>query len=237
MGVEGGFEGYNPKDYMNLNVAPDVKQLFGYITNYTPQVTEIDTMLKPFIPEYIPTVGEVDAYLKIPKPDGQPETLGLYQIDEPALNQTKKSEMDYIIKEFYMGETTELEKVHSIENAHKNPKEISSWIQTIDGHQAKKSAPTVIYSNKMPEIDNLLEPWHHDFERVINEIPLPTEGLTDVPMDFLVKFACAMLDIPVHPGSDNNLIESLHLMFTMYSGLRENQHFQQNQEEKPEINR
>ena len=46
-----------------------------------------------------------------------------------------------------------------------------------------------------------------------------------------------MLDIPVHPGSDNNLIESLHLMFTMYSGLRENQHFQQNQEDQPQVNR
>jgi len=239
-GVEGGetgFDGYNPKDYMNLNVSAEVKGLFRFITNYVPVVSEIEPILKPFIPEYIPTVGEVDAYLKIPKPDGQPETLGLYQIDEPALNQTKKSEMDYIIKEFYMGETTEIEKVHSIENAHKNPKEISSWIQTIDGHQSKKSAPSVIYSKKMPDIDNLLEPWEHDFEKAVNEIPLPISELNGVNTEFLVQFACAMLDIPVHPGSDNNLIESLHLMFTMYSGLRENQHFQQNQEDQPQVNR
>lgn len=230
-GEEGIFDGYNPNDYNNLNVDTEIKNLFRYITNYMPQVTEIETILRPFIPEYIPTVGEVDAYLKIPRPDQKPEQLGLYQIDEPALNQTKKSEMDYIIKEFYMGDVSEIEKVHSIENAHKNPKEISSWIQTIDGHQAKKSAPTVIYSKKMPEIDNLLEPWHHDFETIINELPLPTSDLAEIPTEFLVKFAAAMLDIPVHPGADNNLIESLHLMFTMYSGLRENQHFQQNQEE------
>ena len=102
---EGGFVGYNPNDYMNLNVDDDVKNLFRFITNYVPVVSEIEPILKPFIPEYIPTVGEVDAFLKIPKPNGDEETLGLYQIDEPALNQTKKSEMDYIIKEFYMGET------------------------------------------------------------------------------------------------------------------------------------
>ena len=234
---EAGFDGYNPNEYMNLNVAPDVKQLFRYITNYTPQVSEIEAILKPFIPEYIPTVGEVDAYLKIPKPDGQPETLGLYQIDEPALNQTKKSEMDYIIKEFYMGETQELEKVHNIENAHKNPKEVQSWIQTIDSHQNKKSAPSVIYSKKMPEIDNLLEPWEPDFESIISQVPLPAGDMSEVPMADLVRFACMMLDIPVHPGADNNLIESLHLMFTMYSGLRENQHFQQNQEDDGQVNR
>ena len=138
---------------------------------------------------------------------------------------------------FFVTQNTELEKVHSVENAHKNPKEVSSWIQTIDGHQNKKSAPTVIYSKKMPEIDTLLEPWDHDFERVINEIPMPADDLGHIPMELLVKFSCGMLDIPVHNGSDNNLIESLHLMFTMYSGLRENQHFQQNQEDQPQVNR
>ena len=65
------FDGYNPQDYMNLNVSQDVKQLFMLITDYTPQQSEIDTILRPFIPEYIPTVGEVDVYLKIPRPDGQ----------------------------------------------------------------------------------------------------------------------------------------------------------------------
>jgi intraflagellar transport protein 46 len=34
--------------------------------------------LKAFVPEYIPAIGEVDAFLKMPRPDGQPETLGLY---------------------------------------------------------------------------------------------------------------------------------------------------------------
>ena len=74
--------------------------------------------------------------------------------------------------------------MHSIENAHKNPKEVQSWIQTIDGHQNKKSAPSVIYSKKMPDIDMLLEPWDQEFEKVINEIPLPTDNMGGVNMDF-----------------------------------------------------
>ena len=38
---------------------------------------DLETKLKPFIPDYIPAVGEVDAFLKMPRVDGQPETLGL----------------------------------------------------------------------------------------------------------------------------------------------------------------
>lgn len=178
------FDGYNPQDYMNLNVSQDIKQLFMLITAYTPQQTEIETILRPFIPEYIPTVGEVDGYLKIPRPDGQPESLGLYQIDEPILNQSKKSEMDYIIKEFYLANTAEEEKIHSVENAHKNPKEIVSWIQTIDSHQAKKSAPTVVYSKKMPNIDDLMEPWNPEFEKDLSQIPIPLTELSEIPTEF-----------------------------------------------------
>lgn len=31
-GEEGGFDGYNPEDYMNLNVPPQIKEIFKYIT-------------------------------------------------------------------------------------------------------------------------------------------------------------------------------------------------------------
>jgi intraflagellar transport protein 46 len=41
-------------------------------------LTDLDTKLKAFVPEYIPAIGEVDAFLKMPRPDSQPEILGLY---------------------------------------------------------------------------------------------------------------------------------------------------------------
>ena len=41
---------------------------------------DIDTKLKAFIPDYIPAVGEVDAFLKMPRPDGDPEILGLHVV-------------------------------------------------------------------------------------------------------------------------------------------------------------
>lgn len=33
--------------------------------------------LMPFIPEYIPAVGGTDEFIKVPRPDGQPDYLGL----------------------------------------------------------------------------------------------------------------------------------------------------------------
>ena len=52
--------------------------MFHFHSRYTPVLTDLDTKLKAFVPEYIPAIGEVDAFLKMPKPDGQPETLGLF---------------------------------------------------------------------------------------------------------------------------------------------------------------
>lgn len=73
---------YNPADYKNLNISPEIKDLFKHITNYIPEVYELETHLKPFIPEYIPAIGEVDAFIKIPRPDNEEENLGISIIDE-----------------------------------------------------------------------------------------------------------------------------------------------------------
>ena len=51
-------------------------------------MTELETKLKAFVPEYIPAIGEVDAFLKMPRPDGQPETMGLYVLVLPLLFRT-----------------------------------------------------------------------------------------------------------------------------------------------------
>lgn len=57
--------GYDPKDYDNLEVTTDVKNVFSYITCYTPQNVDLEYKLKPFIPDFIPTVGDIDAFIKV----------------------------------------------------------------------------------------------------------------------------------------------------------------------------
>lgn len=57
---------------------------------------------------------------------------------------------------------------------------------------------------------------------------LPTEEI-DLELKDYCKLACNLLDIPVHNTTNNkNLIESLHVFFTLYSEFKANQHFQQN---------
>jgi intraflagellar transport protein 46 len=69
--------GYNPNDYNNLNATQEVKDLFKYIGRYRPQILELGSTIKPFIPDYIPAIGEVDAFLKPGRPDKTSEILGL----------------------------------------------------------------------------------------------------------------------------------------------------------------
>lgn len=51
-------------------------------------------------------------------------------------------------------------------------------------------------------------------------------------MEEYCRVACNILDIPVMPDNKNssNVVESLHVMFTLYSAFKENQHFQMNQD-------
>lgn len=50
-------------------------------------------------------------------------------------------------------------KVHSIESAEKNPKQILSWISSVADIHKTKQPPSVSYSRPMPDIDSLMQVW------------------------------------------------------------------------------
>jgi intraflagellar transport protein 46 len=219
--------GYNPADYQNLDISPEVKNLFKLITEYQPEVVEIETELKPFKPDYIPAVGEVDAFLKMPRPDQESEFLGIQQLDEPALNQSKRAYLDLMLVQKGKVDRKDYKEVHSIENAHKNQKEIQTWISGVDKIQDVKTGANVIYSKPMPDMDTLMEAWDPEFERALSEMKLPRPDL-DIDTKDYAKFALTMLDIPIYPSNkDRNLIEGLHVMFSLYQAYQSNQHFNQ----------
>ncbi len=114
--------------------------------------------------------------------------------------------------------------MHNIVNAHKKPKEIQGWIDSVEKIQRNRFAPSVVYSNRMPDIDTLMQAWDPEFERFLEDNPLPEVDL-DIPIDDLARYACALLDIPVHEqNKEKNLIESMHTLFSLYSAF--NEHFQ-----------
>lgn len=56
---------YDPRSFDSLNVSPEIRQLFSYITLYNSRLLDLDFKLKPFIPDFIPSVGDIDAFIKV----------------------------------------------------------------------------------------------------------------------------------------------------------------------------
>lgn len=223
---------YNAANYAHLKVSNEVKELFEYIGRYKPQKITLDTTFRPFVPEYVPCVGEVDAFLKMPKPDGATEDLGITVLDEPALNHVDPSvlEMKYIqlkktVKKVEMS-------IRSIENAEKNPKDIQNWIKNVAELHKNRPPATVQYSKVMPDFDKLMEEWPPAIEQVLRDVPFPGPDI-DISTEDYAKIIATMLDIPVHKTASNKgTIEALHMMFTLYSTFKENQHFLKQQQQQ-----
>ena len=66
-------------------------------------------------------------------------------------------------------------------------------------------------------------------EEAFNNLSLPNQDI-DMTLTQYAKLACTLLDIPVHnTKNDKNIIESLHVFFTLYSVFKENVYFQKKQ--------
>ena len=212
---------YNPEDYAHLNVSAEVKDLWNYIGRYKPHNIELETKLKCFIPDYIPAVGEIDAFLKCPPPGQKTEELGLKVLDEPASNQSDPTVLDLQLRAISKKSNLEPMIVRSLENADKNPREIDKWIKSISDLHRSKPPPQVHYTKSMPDIERLMQVWPDEFESALQKgMKLPPPEI-DLSIRDYARVLCAILDIPVHQSA----IESLHVLFTLYSEFAGNQHF------------
>lgn len=212
---------YNPDDFKGMKVSSDVEEIFQYITRYKPHTIELDTSLKPFIPELIPSIGEVDAFLKMPRPDGKPSGLGTTRLDEPTLNPSDPSILDLQLRSLSKNQDLQPMEVRSIENAEKCPKEIENWVRRIHDLNRSKPAPVVQYSRRMPDIEQLMQVWPAEFEEYLQSNPLPDLSELDLELPEYIKLIASVLDVPVY----NQITESLHVIFTLYSEFKSNQHF------------
>ncbi|KAF7701245.1 intraflagellar transport protein 46 homolog [Silurus meridionalis] len=211
---------YDPADYDHLRVTSEIKELFQYITRYTPQTIELDHKLKPFIPDFIPAVGDIDAFLKVPRPDGKVDGLGLLVLDEPCAKQSDPTVLSLWLSENSKQHNVTEVKVKSIENPQKNPKAIDNWIENISDLHRSKPPATVHYTRPMPDIDTLMQEWPPEFEELLNKMNLPTADISCDLAEY-IDIICGILDIPVY----KNRIQSLHVLFTLYSEFKNSQHF------------
>ncbi|XP_018610668.1 intraflagellar transport protein 46 homolog isoform X2 [Scleropages formosus] len=211
---------YDPADYDHLPVSSEIKELFQYITRYTPQTIELDHKLKPFIPDFIPAVGDIDAFLKVPRPEGKPDSLGLLVLDEPCAKQTDPTVLSLWLSENSKQHNVTEVKVKSLENPEKNPKAIDNWIESISELHRSKPPATVHYTRPMPDIDTLMQEWPPEFEELLGKVSLPTADI-NCDLGEYIDIICGILDIPVYKSR----IQSLHVLFTLYSEFKNSQHF------------
>merc|ERR1719277_1967316 len=60
-----------------------------------------------------------------------------------------------------------------------------------------------------------------EFEELLQESPLPDLADLDLDLPSYVRILASILDVPVY----NQITESLHVIFTLYSEFKTNQHF------------
>ncbi|KAM9414390.1 intraflagellar transport protein 46 homolog isoform 2-T2 [Pholidichthys leucotaenia] len=212
---------YDPADYANLPVSSNIRDLFQYITRYSPQTIELDHCLKPFIPDYIPAVGDIDAFLKVPRPDGKPDSLGLLVLDEPSVKQSDPTVLTlWLSEETKQHSGAEQAKVSSVPSPQSNPRAVDSWVDSISALHRSKPATSVHYSRPMPDIDSLMQEWPPEVEELLGRVRLPPARL-DCSLGQYVDLVCGMLDVPVH----GSRVQALHLIFSLYLEFRDSQHF------------
>lgn len=212
---------YDPADYANLPVSTEIKELFQYITRYTPQSVELEHSLKPFIPDFIPAVGDIDAFLKVPRPDGESDGLGLLVLDEPSVKQSDPTVLSlWLSEETKQHGATELKKVTSVASPQSNPRAVDSWVESISALHRSKPPASVQYGRPMPDIDSLMQEWPAELEELLGRLQLPPARLRCGLAEY-ADAVCGLLDIPVY----GSRIQSLHLLFSLYLEFRDSQHF------------
>lgn len=214
---------------MDGNSELSLEDLFQYIQRFKPQNVNLETKLKPFIPDYFPSVGDVDEFVKVPRPDGKPDELGFKFLDEPAAQQSDPAVLNLQLRANSKQAFTQPVQVGVLEDIHKQPEKIDSWIQNIRAIQKNKVAGTVNYTKSMPDIDSLMSAWPAEIEDVIRTCKLPNEHI-GLSLRDLVQVLCNILDIPVY----DNLVESLHVLFTLYLEFKNNPYFSISDEQAEE---
>jgi len=150
---------YDIDQFLDLDIDREYKYLLNIMKKFKVDnsILSLDTKMKAFIPNFIPTIGEVDAFIKINRPDNELEEIGLDIVDEPIINGIDPNifslELSYKMKTKIPDNLI----IKSIENADKNPKQISTWIENLDHLHRGTSNNFVTYSKKMPEIEELMQ--------------------------------------------------------------------------------
>ncbi|XP_055637802.1 intraflagellar transport protein 46 homolog isoform X2 [Toxorhynchites rutilus septentrionalis] len=217
---------FNPKFYDNIEAPSELKELFQYITRFSPQRVSIDYKLKIFVPDFIPSVGDIDAFLKICSPPFISEDkkkplaehirrLGLETLDEPCGEQSDRVLLQMKMRSIF---TKPLETPSAIA---KSPRDIDRWITEIQSLKANQSAQNVNSLKSQINIDSLMSEWPEEIEKMLDTVGFPSADL-DCSLSRYIGIVCNMFDIPVQESNGQaGYIQALYNLFNLYLAVKQ----------------
>lgn len=215
---------YTPpdQDFIPAGSPPELAQIFTLISKFKPAPVELTSHFKPFLPELAPAIGSIDAFIKIPRPDGDQDILGLTVIDEPTIGCSNPQILRMQLREKYGLISSDQGDgyIGFIKDFTKDPKALENFLDSYEEISRNRAAPNMTYSYKMPELEELMQGWNSEMLQILESILLPSSEI-DLTLEEYAKVICSILDIPVK----GNLIESLHMLFSLYLRFADNPHF------------
>jgi intraflagellar transport protein 46 len=200
----------------------ELAQLFSLITKFQPPPLELSPHSRPFLPALVPSIGAIDAFIKVPRPDGDPDLLGLTVLDEPTIGYSNPQILRMQLREkfgvFVNNDSDGY--IGCIRELQKNPKALTSFLDSYDEISRNRAAPTMNYTYKVPDLRDLMQQWPEEMEGAFASLPLRTADM-DPTFDEYVRVICATLDILVK----GNVVESLHVLFSLFHLFTDFGHF------------
>lgn len=222
----------------NEELETQLEYLWKSIEDYQPPPElEFRPILHCFIPNYQPAIGDLDPMIKVQPPASikLPYKLGLTQLDEPSLQQSDPSIVKLQLKS--REKSVQMSSPASITRLDMTKKEsnkvLANWCQSVLDLQSKITQDRVFYQKRMPALESLMAVWGDSFGenaehesakelqaelRKVQNIQLAE---LDISLDEMAKICCLMFDIPVY-DSNKSLVESLHVLFSLYHELELN---------------
>jgi intraflagellar transport protein 46 len=191
----------------------ELASLFSRISTFQPDPVDLSPHCKPFLPPLVPAIGAIDAFVKVPRPDGEPDSLGLTLIDEPTIGCSNPQILRMQLREKFgvAGSNDSDGYIGFIQNPAKTPKSLASFLESYDEIARSRAAPAMVYTYKMPDLEDLLQEWPEELDGALSALPLPAADI-DLSVEEYAKVICALFDIPVK----GDIIESLHVLFSLY---------------------
>ena len=159
--------------------------------------------------------------IKIGRPDGVSDGVGTAVLDEAIPSkQSNAAVVELQLRNQAKKGTRRdggITVVRSISNASENTNEIDQWVQSVEEIYSATTYDKhteVRYRNKMPSVQELMQPWPADVADELKNgtLELPTADI-DLNFEEYARMMCMLLGIPVHDGC---VADSVHVLLSLF---------------------